>query len=62
MRTVDDRLEEVIALMNFRLYHEADAKVDAIYGDLTNGDLEMTEAQEELMFDLIDRLSTILYG
>ena len=62
MRTVDDRLEEVITLMNFRLYHEADAKLDAIYDEFTSDDLEMTEAQEELMFELIDRLSTVLYG
>ena len=62
MRTVDNRLEEVITLMNFRLYHEADVKLDAIYDEFTSGDLELTEAQDELMFELIDRLSTIIYG
>lgn len=62
MRTIDNRLEEVITLMNFRLYHEADAKLDAIYDEFISGDLELTEAQDELMFELIDRLSTVLYG
>lgn len=61
MRTVDNRLEEVITLMNFRLYHEADVKIYAIYEEFITGDLEMTEVQEKLMFELIGRLSINVY-
>ena len=58
----ESRLEEVISLINFRLYHLADQKIDSIYEDFTQGQIEFTEVQENLMFELIDRISTYLYG
>ena len=62
MRTPDKRLEEVIVMINFKLYHDADKRIDGIYEDFTRGRIELTEDQENLMFELIDKISRYLYG
>ena len=59
---IENRLEEIIVMCNFRLYDMASQHIDAIYEEFTSGDLELTEEQEEQMFYLIDRISTALYG
>lgn len=62
MRTIDERLEEITALYNFRLFHLADKKIDALYEDYTQDRVEMNEDQTEWMFNLIDGISMALYG
>lgn len=62
MRTPDVRLEEVVNMVNFKLYHEADKKIDGIYEDFTKGRIQLDENQENLMFELIDKISRYLYG
>lgn len=62
MRDINKRLEEITELCNFRLFHVADKKIDALYEDYTQDRVEMNEDQTEWMFNLIDRISTALYG
>ena len=62
MRTIDERLEEITELCNFRLFHVADKKIDALYEDYTRDRVEMNEYQTEWIFNLIDRISTAIYG
>lgn len=59
---IENRLEEIIAMCNFRLYDMASQHIDTIYEEFTSGALELTEEQEEQMFYLIDRISIALYG
>lgn len=58
---VTERIEEITELVKFRLYHVADKKVDSLYEDWTQGNIQLTEKQEWLMFNLIDRISNALY-
>lgn len=62
MRDINKRLEEITELYNFRLFHVADKKIDALYEDYTQDRVEMNETQTEWMFNLIDAISTALYG
>lgn len=62
MRDINSRLEEITELCNFRLFHIADKKIDVIYEDYTRNRIEMDENQVEWMFNLIDRISTAIYG
>lgn len=49
-------------MINFKLYHDANKKLDEIYEDFTKGEIKLTEDQENLMFELIDKISRYLYG
>lgn len=62
MKDINSRLEEITELFNFRLFHIADKKINAIYEDYTQNHVEMDEDQVEWMFNLIDAISTALYG
>lgn len=62
MRDINNRLEEITELYNFRLLHLADKKIDALYEDYTQDRVEMNEDQVEWMFNLIDIISTAIYG
>lgn len=58
---VVERLNEIKELLKFRLYHVADRKVDSLYEDWTQGKVKLTEKQEWLLFNFIDRVSNALY-
>ena len=58
---VPERINEITELLKFRLYHVADTKVDSLYEDWTSGKIKLTEKQEWLMFNFIDRISNALY-
>lgn len=58
---VPERINEITELLKFRLYHVADKKVDELYEDWTSGKIKLTEKQEWLMFNFIDRISNALY-
>ena len=62
MRDINNILEEITELCNFRLFHIADKKIDTLYEDYTRDRVEMNEDQIEWMFNLIDRISIALYG
>lgn len=62
MRDTNKRLEEITELYNFKLFHVADKRIDALYEDYTQDRIEMNETQIEWMFNLIDVISTALYG
>ena len=62
MRDIDNRLEEVIVMLNFHDLKDADKAIDSIYEDYTRNRVEMNVYQTELMFELIDRISTAIYG
>lgn len=62
MRDVDSRLEEITELYNYRLYYMADKRIDALYEEYTADRIKMNEYQEEWMFNLIDMISTTIYG
>lgn len=62
MRDTNNRLEEITELCNFRLFHVADKKIDALYEDYMQDRVKMNEDQTEWMFNLIDRISTAIYG
>lgn len=61
MRDVDSRLEEIISLYNFHLYHLADKKVNDLYEDYTQNKVELNVYQLEMMFNMIDKISIALY-
>ena len=61
MRDIENRLEEVTNLCNYRLWHMADVKINQIYEEFINDTVKMNENQEEWMFCLIDRISIALY-
>lgn len=62
MKDIDDRLKEISKLCNYRLFDLADKKIDNLYEDYSRDRIKMNEAQEEWMFNLIDRISTAIYG
>lgn len=59
---VVERLNEIKELLKFSLYHVADTKVDSLYEDWTQGKVKLTEKQEWLLFNFIDRISNALYS
>jgi hypothetical protein len=61
-RDINDRLEEITELYNFRLFHLADRKVDILYEDYIQDRVKMNENQIEWLFNLIDRISIAIYG
>lgn len=56
------RLEEITNLVNFQLFHLADKRIDELYEEFTQGKIRLTENETDWMFNLIDRISTELYG
>lgn len=61
-RPVENRLEEVIVMLNFHDLKDADKAIDSIYEDYTRDRIQMNDYQVALMFELIDRISTAIYG
>ena len=61
-RPIENRLEEVIVMLNFHDLKDADKAIDSIYEDYTQDRIQMDEYQITLMFELIDRISTAIYG
>ena len=61
-RTVAQRLEEIIGLCNFKLWHLTDKKIDSLYQEMILGAVALTEEQEDTMFYLIDRVANHLYS
>lgn len=61
-RPVDNRLEEIVVMLNFHDLKDADKAIDDIYEDYTRNRIHMNAYQVSLMFELIDRISTAIYG
>jgi len=62
MRDINDRLEEITELYNFKLFYLANRKVDILYEDYIQDRVKMNENQIKWLFNLIDRISIAIYG
>lgn len=61
MKTVQERLDSVKSLVKSKCWKKADAEIDALYEDYTQGAVVMSDGQEMRMFYLIDEISSNLY-
>ena len=57
-----ERLNKIREMINCRLYRVADKNLDNMYEEYAHNKLKLSEQEEDYMFLLISRLSTVLYG
>lgn len=62
MASIKQRLDEVKKCMDYKCWHAADKKIDAIYEDYcSNPDVEFTDADDNRMFRYLEEISHKLY-
>jgi len=57
-----EELKEINKLIEFELYQLANKRVDALYERFTQGQITLTESQEQWLYSLINRISIAIYG
>lgn len=57
-----EKLKDIAKLCEYHLYNLADQKIDKLYEQWTQGDIELSEYEVEWMFGLIDKISIAIYG
>ena len=59
---MNKKLILIEALMNNSLWTKADVLADELYEEWTSGSVELSQSEENKMFDYLDKISSAIYG
>lgn len=59
---MNKKLVIIESLMNNSLWTKADVLADELYEEWTSGSVELSQSEENKMFDYLDKISSAIYG